>query len=632
MIAPAEVLNAVVVAVLVRTCRVCSGEDSDGDITRMQGMQISRCLLVYLGNQQLVAPSCHDMSAIENILSVSSSFMDCQRNPVLEFLQNLLEYENFLNFMEIILLEVFQSAGATENGLIGPTRISETSPLGIFVRSLRARWLCADFDEQCAIFNIFESEFRKYSDSADSYPKSIEAHKASSMVDHVENACQNRDIALAEKYIHDIFDSSLNDPLTLSFKKDFSALNTFVDKFQQSLVAGAPLKSNQIAMITLAIMWFRVGNTDKAYIAIEEALKTAHHCGDHTSVIRCLFVLLHIFQQEENSLDCEEIIQRCLLRSAALNMHEAVAEAALLLATYKLKNVNVGDDSIERDTARVSTTTTRPDLLSWNLRDTLNLLYYTIHGESSCTTKFGMKKETVVVEDTMASSSAVMNAAAAAQAKLWPASEELAKTSSSYAEFYLRATCVQCEIWCKCGVYQMGSIAAARALSLYQNKATPESVVTLLRKKLFCDLHQLKSASASKDECWHVLIRLLKKYKTLRLHYEASASKYVDHVLSSCVNTISFFCAALSGEWPRAFRFSDKLVISSKVAASWGGSLPVLDVLDAQRFRLFHVIASNRSKEMNDTALISEDIKRSLMDQSLAYLVDEAILALLFET
>jgi hypothetical protein len=109
-------------------------------------------------------------------------------------------------------------------------------------------------------------------------------------------------------------------------------------------------------MLELAAMWSRNGHYEIAMSAVEEAMKTAHQRGDHSSVAKALLVLHHVVLgiesvrvsttgsgtmvgtsggRSNSEISAEEVLGRCLDRCESQGLAALAAQAVILLARIR---------------------------------------------------------------------------------------------------------------------------------------------------------------------------------------------------------------------------------------------------------------------------------------------------------
>lgn len=633
----ANVLDAAIISLVITTSR--QAEDENSTLSKDEATEFCRAGMRLIGR----IVSLHrnkEVSSLDDRLKLLAQFYQSEHylSIIVEFILSLLNFNDFLHFMEITLKELFDSGEAGENALAGPTKITETSVLGILIRTLQAQWAVLDFAQQCALYRSYTSLVSTLSvdsiqaasltvSEAISSPQST-LSSTPDIVEQIESSCQDHDVNRAEFLIHQLFDSSSSDPLRRNVRKEFQSLQVFVQDLDQSFSSQGRLRTNQSAMITLAILWLRAGNLERAYIAVEEALKTAHHSGDHPSVVRCLLVLFHVFQHDNNLVDCEDIIMRCLVRAGALKMHEAVAEAALILATLKLQmlpsSVASSGSHEPKPSSESLSTKARDRPVSWSFRNVLNILLYAAHGETSSTVKFCLTKETVSVEDVGSNLSPMNAAQQAAAGKSWPVAEELPKNDSTFANFSLRCASVQAQLWMKAGNAEMAGFVTSRALNLYHHNAHREVVVVALLQKLLTSIEA--TLTQEKTNPIETFVALLRRYRKVQDLMQANAenSKFVTCLLNMAIDVLGFFCAVSMHQWTRAERFSEKIVTNATSLPLSQFSLPLLDTINHHRFRLWRQITVERCKgNYEPDSLLNRILQHGQIGESFAYLVRE---------
>jgi hypothetical protein len=341
-----------------------------------------------------------------------------------------------------------------------------------------------------------------------------------------------------------------------------------------------------------------------------------------------LLVLFHVFQHDNNLVDCEDIIMRCLVRAGALKMHEAVAEAALILATLKLQmlpsSVASSGSHEPKSSSESLSAKGRDRPASWSFRNVLNILLYAAHGETSSTVKFCLTKETVSVDDVGTNLSPLNAAQQAAAGRSWPVAEELPKNDTTFANFSVRCACVQVQLWMKAGNADMAGFVISRALNLYHQNAHREVVVVALLQKLLTSIEStLTPEETNPTETFVTLLRRYRKVQELMQAYTEN-SKYVTCVLNMAIDILGFFCAVSMHQWTRAERFSEKIVTNATSLPLSQFSLPLLDTINHRRFHLWRQITVERCKGNCDPdSLLNRIFQRGQISETFAYLVRE---------
>ena len=242
------------------------------------------------------------------------------------------------------------------NNVQGPTCIAVESALGVYLRTLLARWECMDFEAMCALYEglVRFTSPNKCGGNGGGRPGAFDmghAERASQTLVHdlgsddslldihaapsvfsgeqqplerepqfyllnAQKAMASLDFHVAEDSIHKYYDSnsSLPGPVpsvggSLIRGYGFGASSgsgglgaagakSTPATAMEALVSSVtePLFSSarhQMAMLALATAWAHGGYLQLARTAIEEAMKTAHQRGDHAAVAKAL-LLLHV--------------------------------------------------------------------------------------------------------------------------------------------------------------------------------------------------------------------------------------------------------------------------------------------------------------------------------------------------
>ena len=276
------------------------------------------------------------------------------------------------------------------NELSGPVLITPDSHLGIFVRSVVAKWECMRFDELCVLFEQVQvfltfssTERSEVNEDYNSYVvndllgiyNGNNNTRARVQIDSsslVQKALHYNDISVVEHALHCMHDISGSDPLTsLGGSMNSTSLAASavegktstetgggtgnetvggpsnaamlralaaVMRTTESTGSSSSSSKHQHVMLSLASMWLRADNLVMALAAIEEALKIAHQRGDHAAVAHALLLLQAVFtasQEPDLVASGEDILMRCLKRCASLGLQQLTAQCTLLLATLR---------------------------------------------------------------------------------------------------------------------------------------------------------------------------------------------------------------------------------------------------------------------------------------------------------
>ena len=264
-------------------------------------------------------------------------------------LLNLRSIDDFIHFFDGIQDLFLNDSAGSPNEAMGPTKLCLDSSLGIYCRTLSAKWECLSFDLVCQLFESFTSFMGLHPNQ-----EVIEAVRTVSLEEPVregvhlflqqaEEASKNGDVHTAEGLLHRYFDFNGNDPLLSVASKCTSGSSP-----QHALAALCHANDPQFtgtrhqqALLQLASMWSRNGHYHLAMVAVEEAMKTAHQRGDHGSVARALLLLYHVVSGLNSSdqkssviatVGAEEVLRRCLDRCSTLGMNALASQATVLLA------------------------------------------------------------------------------------------------------------------------------------------------------------------------------------------------------------------------------------------------------------------------------------------------------------
>ena len=277
------------------------------------------------------------------------------------------------DFMES-LRELFDNDdNISPNGSLAPTKVCVDSTLGLFLRSLLARWDCLPFDNIGILYSnmtVFMDNYNSTIDNNNDFEAivvpQVDVAMTAEMFRMIHNstndpglylvesfnAMELGDVATAESLLHNFFDFNGYDILVSSSTSSTTQTSEFSDvslsetlKLFQSL--HDPIFTNtrhQQAMLHLASMWTTDKNYSVALSAVEEAMKIAHQRGDHISVVKALLLLHEVVIGTKGSemnltsnVSAEEVLCRCIKRCAELNARSLASQAVLLLVKLRVK-------------------------------------------------------------------------------------------------------------------------------------------------------------------------------------------------------------------------------------------------------------------------------------------------------
>lgn len=284
-----------------------------------------------------------------------------QESSIYSNIQQKLNFESIdslIDLMDIAPEYLIQPTDADPNSVAFPYCFTRDSLVGIYVRSVIAKWEILHFGEISQVFESFQNFANCLSTSRPQINQPLKVHPVQSMVleepraylINAEKATINSDLLPAVESIHAYFDSNGTNPL-LSKNDLVGQTKTIIDNY----LSGSPEQKSryQQAMLSLANMWLRNGYYFYASTATEEGMKMAHHLGDHNSVTYALLLLHHIIHGQENleifnddsksssinssEQSTENILIRCIQKSFELKLKSLEIQAIQLLVRYRMK-------------------------------------------------------------------------------------------------------------------------------------------------------------------------------------------------------------------------------------------------------------------------------------------------------
>lgn len=279
------------------------------------------------------------------------------------------------------------------NGLRSPCTVTADSNIGIFLRSVLARWDCLQFHELCELYSRTK-EFMQASHAKDTVitprfdPNSQFRFSHRCRPDSTSCSSHHGDSRSVEAELHMVYDRSGHDiTLNPSVSDDSSAaqnvaaaLHAFLHSEKDATFASL---KHQYALLQLGRMWLGNGNAVMAMAAIEEALKTAHHLGDHEAVAHALLLLFEVVRGSEDPVvatSAEDILLRCSQRCAALHMQGLMGRCTLLLASLRARqNLQQNGAQLVDETASNGATGTAR--AGWKAEEVWAQMHFALLGE-----------------------------------------------------------------------------------------------------------------------------------------------------------------------------------------------------------------------------------------------------------
>jgi hypothetical protein len=546
-------------------------------------------VLCYLSNNVDIK-SMNYLDSLGHFRNIGSSFIDQpeQIDAICDFCTDISTIDHLIDFMDKLKTVFEIDPTATSNNLNGPNKISPTSSLGIFVRRVSSYWECMSFEAQCVIAKEFiffcssvdipvdlktqdtstlDCEFISIfeeSDSEENTPETIEFAEAT------QTFLLNNDITSAEKRVHNFFDTLSHDPLAIRYRgQDVKSLDVLLQELRL-LEAGrsSSFPKHQFAMMTLALIWVGAGNFTMAQTAVEEALKSSHQRGDHPSVVKSLLLLFHIMQKSGNfdTIRGEELLHRCIAKGGALGLNELVADAVLTFATLKIGQLN----QLSTDVSRTKNSSLESESnVDWSFEEIWNLLSFELHGESSLTVQYCLRKDSGQIDDV-----AAPIGPGVLQHPGKVVTEAFNPVNERYAEFTFRSFLLYCELWSRMHLFNMAVLYCNRAINLFVDHVKPHYILRITSKLIFSKINcifqrhendcQDSTGGTRLNESLNALYKNFKQIQSSlhsKYHFHESLNK-VNNGFKLLSNYLSIFMCINACDHLRSLRFAEAMMDS----------------------------------------------------------------------
>ena len=303
------------------------------------------------------------------------------------------------------------------------------SIVGIILRTISVNWQNTYFEQVCDLFEEFSTfmkngidEERVYeSQNSKPFHEQTESH-----LDIAERLSKLQDIAPAMESLHKFYDLSS------------AELGVFAESVGSSFVGFSsvgpnPQRRHSLAMLSMATVWMRAGNSTQAMCAVEEALKQAQRKGDHVSVFQSTLLMQHILVISNGgnvsvlrsvATTLQQLIDRC--SDPELKLRTCATQARLLLSKVKVQSSLIifhqGSESNCSERRTSSSGGSTPQEIWQNL-----LLVHL--GENS--------------------------------------SQNGPLTTDELGTIPLQASIISADFWCKLGIYEMAEFESRRGIRRY---------------------------------------------------------------------------------------------------------------------------------------------------------------------
>jgi hypothetical protein len=321
-------------------------------------------------------------------------------NGVADELSGFETVDTFSTVVERFRAVLQPNKSASFNGLRSPSLVTPDSSLGLFLRSVLARWDCLQFHQMCAMFSdvkVFVKGGRSGAAHETRDANSIFRFSHAQTEHHMYNV-ERGDANTIETELHLQYDCSgleivAGGAANSNTKNVAAALQAFLNSERN--VRFASLK-HQHALLQLGKMWQHNGNSEMAMAAIEEALKTAHHLGDHETVAHALLLLFETVRRSSDftlAASAEDILLRCSQRCAALNLQALTARCTLLLAALRgRQRLQRNGLPLGADASSSRTVDALGALSSWKVEDVWSQVNFAALGEIALSAQVVSKK------------------------------------------------------------------------------------------------------------------------------------------------------------------------------------------------------------------------------------------------
>ena len=360
------------------------------------------------------------------------------------------------NMMDSIPSLLVAPDNVNPNGTMSPFVVMPGSMLGLILRSISVKWENTLFESACTMFDRFKM-FLNQSESMDLY-EDLGEYDVSKMGEM--GTCRHGMFHAGDKSYLDQSDeyAKFHDivPAMDTLHKYYDMGSQDIHLFTDLLSSGGPnpSKRHQQAMLTMASVWVRSGNSARATCAVEEALKQAHQRGDHASVSQALLLLQHIlvlsndFNSPSSRKSIEATLERLITRCNDLKLRVFAAQARLLLVRVKIKGVlNATEVGLASDTEEFVDPAMIASKNGCSPQEIWNSLLLVQLGEN------------------VASERTVNSHAMGATEKDSSADGPL--SSDELGIMSLSISVVSADFWCRLGLYEMAELECRRGIRKY---------------------------------------------------------------------------------------------------------------------------------------------------------------------
>lgn len=487
--------------------------------------------------------------------------------------------DDFISKFETMRSAIEPNNQISHNNLAAPSLITADSYLGVFLRTVFAKWECLKFEEICSLHYQVQLFLRAAeiltAEVSEQAPVEIQSpflrflskgtYSKYSSFDSALPSTDDCDVAVMESQVHRAFDfrgSSAQSANVLGFseaKDSSSNLKAAVEAFMNSdAVSAASAVKHQHAMLRLAAMWLRANNLTMALSAVEEAMKTAHQRGDHRTVSHALLLLHSVFQHSQDpelAASVEDILMRCAMRSAALNLQHLTAQSALLLASLRSQQSLRTGFQVSVDGAR-GDTPHQEDQSVWHVQDVWSQMAFAQLGEIALTrqavTRAGIVEDSEFTQS--GPSTSLLPSASQSVAKKENLQETPLAVGPEMLQLSLQTCLVSCALWQRHGMTHMAEFTCRRGLAQFSRIAAVQDIIPLYVRLLYVQLDLLGLSDA--HTAYASALALAKRVKTVASGAPDSVAQQVDGALLYVVVRL----AQSVGDHSKALRLAARLV------------------------------------------------------------------------
>ena len=608
IISPSDLVHVLIIKYFILSCR-----NSKPFTTHHQWSPIM--VLCYLSNT-IRHSNARQYLSLQGIVDALESFLS-DTHFTTELLVYLSIFESFDRFVSAVessqtVIQSDTDTSLSPNDLYGPHVVSPGSSLGVFIRSILAKWECLQFEELGHLFHHYSVFMKRQQthvqqalplkanglsfiafNKTSTYNSNDEGVASNMRYNKAQKAFVFGDVSLMESTIHSLHDYDGSDPLQIAkvvpVPGDNSSRGTSAN-IQRSLAAvlhcedaaWASHQKHQHAMLSIARMWLSANNYTMALSAIEEALKTAQQRGDHITVAHGLLLLHELFDGSNDIAlvaAAEDILVRCTSRCAALNLQHLTAQAALLLTLLRSKQpfrrhshtlIQIeystdGDSDVER----------------WSMGHMWSQLMCSMLGEIALTAQV-ITPSGITVDSEFAvvgtSHHSMVVQQQSQHLKRDRSQESPFKVTKDFISLSLQACAVAADLWMRAGMLRTAEHCIRRCLRQYHHLADAEDVVRLYVKLIMLNTdivhsrvvrQKLSSSSVSNDNDPYVeVIQLTKMVRRLFFPYQSPRVQQVLDYASTYVLIHSSMVTPRDHQ--KALRLANRLVELSGSGVSDG--------------------------------------------------------------